>query len=232
MSLFSAKGGCGDLECEDCAQEWGRPVTTTRTGVLHLYSETGTEGGWWSFQDAEFIVPAPDEASDKTCDLCGSFWGNYKTTDEPPPEFYYYDEDSGYVQFQEEPVEEGVRVAKVPGSLDDRYNLRHNEEAKECYDNGHTWKDFGPFDAWSYEGLITLRNGDVLDVFDADGKEIVQTITVNLISNYDQYAPGAKHARGMVIHYYPDPETIDFEEWNDYFFGERKCILHRTERKS
>ena len=27
----------------------------TLEGILHLHSETGTEGGYWAFQDSKFI---------------------------------------------------------------------------------------------------------------------------------------------------------------------------------
>ncbi len=30
-------------------------------GPLHLYSETGTEGGWWAIQDEHFITPPTEE---------------------------------------------------------------------------------------------------------------------------------------------------------------------------
>ena len=30
-------------------------------GVVHLHSETGTEGGWWAFQDERFIYPPRED---------------------------------------------------------------------------------------------------------------------------------------------------------------------------
>jgi len=30
---------------------------TPLRGILHLYSETGTEGGYWAFQDSRYISP-------------------------------------------------------------------------------------------------------------------------------------------------------------------------------
>ena len=33
-------------------------------GVLYFYSETGTEGGYWAFQDEEFIFPPKPGFSD------------------------------------------------------------------------------------------------------------------------------------------------------------------------
>ena len=34
---------------------------TVIRGTLHLYSETGTEGGYWAIQDENFIDPPTDE---------------------------------------------------------------------------------------------------------------------------------------------------------------------------
>ena len=40
-------------------------------GVLHLHSETGTEGGYWAFQDQRFITPNTTRFS---CRKCGAYW--------------------------------------------------------------------------------------------------------------------------------------------------------------
>ncbi|MEK6968972.1 MAG: hypothetical protein AABW48_00935 [Nanoarchaeota archaeon] len=39
-------------------------------GVLHFYSETGTEGGHWAFQDSRFISPNTTRYTCKKCSLC------------------------------------------------------------------------------------------------------------------------------------------------------------------
>jgi len=43
----------------------------TLHGVLHLFSETGTEGGYWAFQDERFITPNTTRFS---CRKCGAYW--------------------------------------------------------------------------------------------------------------------------------------------------------------
>lgn len=40
-------------------------------GVLTFHSETGTEGGYWAFQDENFIGL---ESADRVCDDCGRVW--------------------------------------------------------------------------------------------------------------------------------------------------------------
>jgi len=43
----------------------------TIRGVLHLWSETGTEGGHWALQDEHFITPNTTRFS---CRKCGAYW--------------------------------------------------------------------------------------------------------------------------------------------------------------
>lgn len=40
-------------------------------GVLHFHSETGTEGGYWAFQDERHITPNLTRFS---CKKCGAYW--------------------------------------------------------------------------------------------------------------------------------------------------------------
>ena len=43
----------------------------TLHGVLHLFSETGTEGGYWAFQDKRFIKPNTTRFA---CKICHQYW--------------------------------------------------------------------------------------------------------------------------------------------------------------
>ncbi len=43
----------------------------TLQGFLHFYSETGTEGGYWAFQDARHITPNVTRFS---CAKCSAYW--------------------------------------------------------------------------------------------------------------------------------------------------------------
>lgn len=44
-------------------------------GALEFYSETGTEGGYWAFQDKKFITP---NTTLFTCKKCGLMWDKEK----------------------------------------------------------------------------------------------------------------------------------------------------------
>jgi len=46
------------------------PATELR-GILHLWSETGTEGGYWAFQDQRYISTNTTRFS---CRKCGAYW--------------------------------------------------------------------------------------------------------------------------------------------------------------
>jgi len=54
---------------------------TALRGVLHLWSETGTEGGHWAFQDARFIKP---NTSNFHCIKCYKFWDKERCPDGLP----------------------------------------------------------------------------------------------------------------------------------------------------
>ncbi|MBU0460754.1 MAG: hypothetical protein KKH52_01165 [Nanoarchaeota archaeon] len=50
-------------------------------GVLFLHSETGTEGGYWAFQDSQFISPNTTRYSCKKCCL---YWDKETSPSTPP----------------------------------------------------------------------------------------------------------------------------------------------------
>jgi hypothetical protein len=53
----------------------------TLRGVLHFHSETGTEGGYWAFQDGRHITPNVTRFS---CARCGAYWDKGHEPDGPP----------------------------------------------------------------------------------------------------------------------------------------------------
>jgi len=61
---------------------------TPLRGVLHFFSETGTEGGHWAFQDERFMhLPPPNQW---WCSHCGRVWDKDQHPDEEPkPGFTY-----------------------------------------------------------------------------------------------------------------------------------------------
>lgn len=208
-------------------------MTETRKVRLYLHSETGTEGGWWATQDHEFIEPAPKIPADKICKTCGVLW-RWETNPEPIPRFTYYRPEhkengviyaGGYFSSDVEiPGGQTKYGDEEDGSFNDVYTKTRNEKAKFCLENGHDWKFWEAHESWSYEGLRYLKSGDKLEILDADGN-VTETIICDFISNGDQYARGAKHANGWVIHGYQNPETIDLDHWNELFMSEKTDAL-------
>lgn len=56
------------------------------TGRLIFHSETGTEGGFWAFQDQKFMTP---NDTSFVCDKCHSYWDKKRHPDSPA---HLYDE--------------------------------------------------------------------------------------------------------------------------------------------
>ena len=51
------------------------PEPETLEGILHFFSEPGTEGGYWAFQDKRFITP---NTTYFACTKCGTVWNKEK----------------------------------------------------------------------------------------------------------------------------------------------------------
>lgn len=112
----------------------------TYEGVLHFHAETGTEGGFWAFQDQRFI------------------------------------------------------------------SKRNGEEA------------------WSYEGLHILKDGDKLTIFDKeDSKKTLWSGTIQL-KHYPQFT---EDASGWWIH--SDQEGLERAQWAIWFFKEFPARLEALE---
>lgn len=51
-------------------------------GVLHFFTETGTEGGYWAFQDLKYITKNTTRFA---CEKCGCYWDQEQEPDGPTP---------------------------------------------------------------------------------------------------------------------------------------------------
>lgn len=117
---------------------------TELEGILYLHSETGTEGGYWAFQDAQYIKKNVPQGYCKDCGV-------------------YMREQDGTIKVQcvtildKEVLEELERTGKL-------------KEKPDCGDNNH---EELIADDWSYEGLHLLRDGDYLTIYHPnDNKEV------------------------------------------------------------
>ncbi len=106
-------------------------------GLCYFYSETGTEGGFWAFQDSAYIQHNVGYGYCKKC-------GKWLCKQEGPIHIERVELiDAAY-------IEELRRTGKVP-------------KRPECPDGIHE-EEVG--DSFSYEGLHVLENGDELAIFD------------------------------------------------------------------
>lgn len=205
-------------------------------GVCTFHSETGTEGGYWAFQDDKHMGLAPP--NQWRCSTCGRIWDKTHDAEEPKASFtYWIDRDvltpeqnpkrcmRGYYCFDapqdgetltdpatgyEFPVSEG------PNDLDRAFTHATNEEARLCYARGHgPWEspqEQHPDGMWSYEGLHILGDGDHLTIFDKqDPARVVWEGVVEL----RQHPLFTNDAFGMWIH--ADQVGVNREIWADYF---------------
>lgn len=197
---------------------------TTIKGVLVFHSETGTEGGYWAFQDEKFMGI---ENHTRVCTRCGRCWSaNDKV--EPKPMFTYWLHDPrpnyldayhGYDEPQDLPL-----ARDDSETFNIRWTKSNNDLALACYQSGHKgWKPMYPKGMWSYEGLHILRDGDQLIIFDiADTKKVVWEGKISL----KEFNFFTEDAQGMWIH--ADQKDIDRKTWSKWFMNEYPAQLTTT----
>lgn len=120
-------------------------------GILSLHSETGTEGGYWAFQDSRHIQKNVPRAY---CKNCGT----------------YMKEQSGLLKIQRVTVldEEVIRELELTGEIKEKPSCANDEHEEEIGDS------------WSYEGLHILQNHDHLTIYHPDNNEEVWSGVINL----------------------------------------------------
>ena len=127
-------------------------------GVLHLFSETGTEGGAWALQDVLYIEK---DVPRGYCKKCGK-----------------------WLKKQEGPIQVG-RVTQITQEVMDALNLTGKlPEQSDCENDAHE-EDIG--DVWSYEGLHILEDGDYLTIFDKQNPQKIVWEGVIQLRQYDPF---------------------------------------------
>ncbi len=120
-------------------------------GILFLHSETGTEGGYWAFQDSRYIQKNVPRGYCKNCGI-------------------YMKEQSGALRVQRVTVldEEVIRELKSTGKIKEKPNCANDAHEEEVGES------------WSYEGLNILENGDHLTIYHPDDNREVWSGVINL----------------------------------------------------
>ncbi len=110
-------------------------------GILHLFSETGTEGGYWAFIDARYIKTNVPKGYCKKCGI-------------------WLKEQSGALQI--------ARVYNLDNIDDEFLESGNLPEPQDCPNNNHE-EEIG--DYWDYDGLHVLQDGDHLTIYNPKKKD-------------------------------------------------------------
>lgn len=186
-------------------------------GILHFWSETGTEGGYWALQDTDFIL--------KIVPGWGFFPGQ-KIFDINDPE-----REGSVIEAWKR--NKWWKFWKPYLSLPDpnsKYGISPNEIVLGLikWDDGSVEKRKSNqilVINWSYDGLHVLKDGDMLTIYSKeDPNEIVWSGTIKL----KRHPIFTEDADGMWIH--ADQEGIDRETWANWFFGEHPAKLIKADK--
>lgn len=167
----------------------GNVQPVTLRGVCHFFSETGTEGGWWAFQDERFMGIRADHV--KRCAKCDLQW-NAETEPNGPRLIdlrRYSKRDRGY-----------LRATAI------RQRACHKKDAHEwilAYPDGH----------WTYEGLHVLHDGDILTIYDKANPRVREWHGVIALEPLPFFAA---HIHGLRLRV--DQKGIERERWAKFFF--------------
>jgi hypothetical protein len=171
-------------------------------GVVHFYSETGTEGGYWAFQDEAYIgLENPEER----CEECGIMRSYFERTKE----------------------EKSTLMATHTRPLSSALEEEEWKTPEECEKGNHIWVPLFPNGMWSYEGLHVLGDRDRLTIFSKENpEEVVWSGEIALV----QHELFTEDARGMWIH--ADQAGIERETWSQWFFAENPAELIQAPKAS
>lgn len=180
-----------------------KSVENTIAGKLHLFSETGTEGGYWALQDSRFIDYVKPE------------WGLFEDTEVVDPD------NLGRVGIVAAATgENGAPFTSSTGRvvIDALINWRDGTTELRKSDTLLV-------ESWSYDGLVLLRNEDELTIFDKDTPEkVVWHGLVKLIS-HDEETVGPTLLHPFRLHH--DQVSVDQNEWANWFFRDSPAQLIR-----
>lgn len=124
----------------------------TFNGIVLLYSETGTEGGYWALQDENYMH-LPD--STEICAHC-----RYHRS---------------YVEQHHTNLP--IRVSQTQSLLE----VLEDKSRTLCPEGQHVWALLYPDGKWSHEGLHILRDGDELTIYNQeDPRKIIYNGTIKL----------------------------------------------------
>ena len=162
-------------------------------GILHLFSETGTEGGLWTFQESKYIK---ENVPQGYCRKCGT----------------YMKKQSGPLKVKNITTldEEIMKEYKHSGEI----NFKPT-----CADNNHEELISS---GWDLKGLHILKNGDKLTIYRPENKDKLtihhpennKEVWSGVI-DLKYCDPSSNFVLGWRVH--TDQKGIERKTWANYF---------------
>ena len=172
------------------------------SGFLRFYSETGTEGGYWAFQDRRFIK---ENTTKFYCKKCYKYWDKDKYPDAPPP-----------IGSRPVQVELAVPLNEVP--LESIKNKTFKAPPM-CQTNEHDFQLIGETSE-SFDGHHILKNNDWLSIYSKDNPAIM---VWSGIIRLKKYPPFTENILGLWVH--SDQIGVEEETWAKWFLEEYPATL-------
>lgn len=176
-------------------------------GKLHLYSETGTEGGYYAMQNSEKIHYSKPE------------WGIFKGRTVYDPDDVFR---SGKV----------ISSCKRDGSTfnESRPGDVSYLDIEWCdllQESGRR-SDTVFVETWDYEGRVVLKNKDRLTICQSGIGSLALWSGVVELEEQDPYAEASYAPFGLAVHHRPlTLGGITEDEWTECFFKKNWAILER-----
>lgn len=160
-------------------------------GVLFFYSESGTEGGYWAFQDERFITENTTKWVCSKCNRCCD--GEARSA----------------------PLTEIDHSVPITEALELLEEEECNEQGPgECQPGEHDFQ-LSPRQIWSYEGQHILEDEDILVICDKENHEqVLWQGDISLI----EYELFTEEIFGLWIH--SEQRDVERETWATWFLGE------------
>ena len=177
-------------------------------GLCCFFSETGTEGGYWAFQDNQFIKP---NTTLLVCKKCGLWWDSAAHPDFVQ-EIILVDDSPKAIA--------NLRASLKATGMSEEQMDRFLAQPTHCWVTEHRWELGLPDGEWAPEGLHILKNGDHLTILDKNNpSQQVWSGTIDLI----QHPLFTQAASGMWIH--ADQRGVARDTWAPWFFYCYPAIL-------
>ena len=186
----------------------------TLNGICHFFSETGSEGGYWAFQDERFMNIRSDVEDCKGCNRIGYVPEGQSGGGRAHDSRTDLEQQQKWILDWEAEREEMERQsAEMIKQFGFSFSFK-----RPCEPGAHDWKVMHPEGTWSYEGLHLLEDGDQLTILSKE-KNVADRRTVwSGTIELQQYPLFTEDAKGLWIH--ADQKGVSRDRWSQWFFDQ------------